>query len=31
VLVLRRGWAHPGFAQFIADFMIASLLRQGKQ
>jgi AcrR family transcriptional regulator len=31
VLVLQRGWAHPEFAQFIADFMIASLLRQGKQ
>jgi hypothetical protein len=26
LLVLQRGWPPPRFAQFIADFMIASLL-----
>jgi len=27
LLVLQRGWSQPRFARFIADFMIASLLR----
>ena len=27
LLVLQRGWSSPRFARFIADFMIASLLR----
>ena len=27
LLVLQRGWSPPRFARFIADFMIASLLR----
>lgn len=27
VLVLQRGWPLPEFAQFVADFMIAALLR----
>jgi AcrR family transcriptional regulator len=27
LLVLQRGWSSSGFAQFIADFMIATLLR----
>jgi AcrR family transcriptional regulator len=26
LLVLQRGWTHPRFAQFVADFMITALL-----
>jgi hypothetical protein len=26
LLVLNRGWSLPRFAQFVADFMIATLL-----
>jgi AcrR family transcriptional regulator len=28
LLVLNRGWSLPRFAQFVADFMIATLLRE---
>jgi hypothetical protein len=28
LLVLNRGWSLPRFAQFVADFMIATLLAE---